>query len=150
MGRVIVTSPINHKKPLTEKFSEMKSYTFIVERTETGYSAYAKDDGINAITVGSTIKEIKLNALESLNLLFEHNGKKPVGPENIIIQLDIPQFFEYYKVINAKAFSERVGINTQLLNQYIKGSKVPSEKQVAKIASGLREVGKELMELDYA
>ena len=47
-------------------------------------------------------------------------------------------------------FSERVDINTQLSNQYIKGCKIPSEKQVAKIASGLREVGKELMELDYA
>lgn len=128
----------------------MKSYTFIVERTDTGYSAYAKDDSINVVTVGSTITEIKSNALEALNLLFEHNGKKQVEPENIVIQLHVPQFFDYYKIINAKAFSERVGINTQLLNQYIKGSKVPSEKQVAKIASGLREVGKELMELDYA
>lgn len=128
----------------------MRTYTFIVEKTNTGYSAYAKDDGINAATTGSTITQIKSNALDALNLLFEHKGKKEVTIDNIVIQLDIPQFFEYYKIINAKAFSERIGINTQLLNQYIKGVKTPSEKQVSKIAQGLREVGKELMELDYA
>jgi len=128
----------------------MKNYIFIVEKTNTGYSAYAKDESINASTTGATITEIKSNASEALNLLFEFKGKKPIADDNIVIQLDIPQFFEYYKVINAKAFSERIGINTQLLNQYIKGVKVPSDKQVSKIAQGLREIGKELMELDYA
>lgn len=129
----------------------MKVYKFIVEKTNTGFSAYSDDfENYPVATTGDTISEIKTNALEALNLLFEHNGKKHVGPENIAIQLDIPQFFEYYKVINARAFSERIGINPQLLNQYIKGSKVPSEKRVAKIAQGLREFGKELMELDFA
>lgn len=127
----------------------MKTYTFIVERTSTGYSAYAKDDHINATTTGNTIAEVKTNALESLNLLFQNTGKKIVTADSIVIQLDIPQFFEYYKVINAKAFSERIGINTQLLNQYIKGVKEPSPKQVSKIARGLREIGKELQELDF-
>ena len=129
----------------------MKKYKFIVEKTNTGFSAYSADfEEYPAATTGSTITEIKANALEALNLLFDYDGKKQIAAEQIVIQLDIPQFFEYYKVINAKAFSERVGINTQLLNQYIKGSKVPSDKQVGKIASGLSEVGKELMELDYA
>lgn len=135
-------------KDIHKKLNEMKTYTFIVEKTDTGYSAYAKDDHINAVTVGSTITEVKKNALEALNLLFEHQGKKRVTLDNLIIQLDIPQVFDYFE-INAKAFSERIRMNTQLLNQYINGSKEPSPKQVSKITQGLREFGKELMELDY-
>ena len=127
----------------------MKHYIFIVEKTDTGFSAYAKDANINAITTGVTITEIKRNSLEALNLSFEHLGKKPVTADHIIIQLDIAQVFDYFE-INAKAFSSRIGMNPQLLNQYINGSKEPSHKQVSKIAEGLRQFGKELVEIEYA
>ncbi len=127
----------------------MKHYIFIVEKTNTGFSAYAKDENINAVTTGATITEIKRNALEALNLLFEYQGKKPVSENNIIVQLDITQVFSYFE-INAKAFSNRIGMNAQLLNQYINGTKEPSHKQVSKIAEGLRQFGKELVELEYA
>lgn len=127
----------------------MKVYTFIVEKTDTGFSAYAKDERINAVTVGSSITEIKSNALEAINLLFEHQGKRTVSVENIVIQLDIAQVFNYFE-INAKAFSNRIGMNPQLLNQYINGTKDPSQKQVSKIAEGLKQFGKELVEIEYA
>lgn len=128
---------------------KMKKNTFIVERTGTGYSAYAKDDNINAGTTGETIAELKSNILEALNLLFEHQGKKTVSQDDIEIQVDLAQFFEYYKVINASAFSKRIKINPQLLNQYVKGIKDPSVKQREKITAGLKELGKELIELNY-
>lgn len=143
----LMTFPDGGSKEMA-KGTEMKIYIIIVEKTDTGYSAYAKDDHINAVTVGSTITEVKKNALESLNLLYEQQGKKQVTLEDISIQLDLPQVFDYFE-INAKAFSERIKMNTQLLNQYINGSKEPSAKQISKITKGLREFGKELMELDY-
>lgn len=127
----------------------MKHYIFIVEKTDTGFSSYAKDENIHAVTVGASISEIKSNALEALNLLFEHQGKRTVSAKCIIIQLDIAQVFNYFE-INAKAFSHRIGMNPQLLNQYINGTKEPSHKQVSKIAEGLKQFGKELVEIEYA
>lgn len=92
----------------------------IIEKTKTGYSAYAKKYPV--YTIGSSLDELKTNILEALNLHFEEQGKV-ITEENLKITLDLPQFFEFYKVINAKALSERIGINQSLLAQYIKGIK---------------------------
>ena len=92
----------------------------IVERTKTGYSAYAVK--YPAYTVGSSLEELRTNIVEALNLHFEDKGKI-IDENDLKITLDLPQFFEFYKVINAKALSERIGINQSLLAQYIKGKK---------------------------
>ncbi len=65
------------------------------------------------------------------------------------ITLDLPKFFEFYKVINAKALSERIGINQSLLAQYIKGIKKPSPNQTQRILKGVQEVGKELASIQF-
>jgi hypothetical protein len=127
----------------------MKSYIFITEKTNTGYSAWLENSSRASVsTTGRTISELKINALNALNLLHEHLGKKQVIPAEIKIKLDVAQFFEHYKIINAKAFSERIGMNNTLLSQYVNGSKYPGKKQVDKIIAGLREIGRELMELE--
>ncbi len=92
----------------------------IVEKTKTGYSAYAEKYAV--FTVGSSLEELKSNILEALNLLFEDENKI-ITERNLKIVLDLPQFFEFYKVINAKAFSEKIGMNQSLLAQYINGTK---------------------------
>jgi len=45
----------------------------IVEKTKTGYSAYAAKFPI--YTVGSSLTQLKANILEALNLYFEKQGK---------------------------------------------------------------------------
>jgi DNA-binding transcriptional regulator YdaS (Cro superfamily) len=47
-------------------------------------------------------------------------------------------------VINAKALSERIGMNQSLLAQYINGTKKPSSQQTQRILKGVQQVGKEL------
>lgn len=123
----------------------MKKVNLIVEKTSTGFSAYA--ESLPVYTTGMSMTQLKDNILEALNLYYEETGEKPVSLKDINITLDLPQFFEYYKVINAKALSERVGMNQSLLAQYIGGKKKPSSKQVDKILTGIRELGKELSEL---
>lgn len=118
----------------------------VVERTKTGYSAYAKKYSV--YTVGSSLEEIKTNMLEAINLYFEEQGKA-VSDKDLKITLDLPQFFEYYKVINAKALSERIGINQSLLAQYIKGIKKPSPTQTQRILKGVQQVGKELAAIQF-
>ena len=118
----------------------------MVERTNTGYSAYATKYPV--YTVGGSLEELKANMLDSLNLYFEDKGK-PVTENNLKITLDLQQFFQFYKVINAKALSERIGINQSLLAQYINGQKNPSPTQTHRILKGVQQVGKELASIQF-
>ncbi len=124
----------------------MKKIKTIVERTHTGYSAYAEKYPV--ATVGSSLEELKKNILEALNLYFEKQDKI-ITENNLEITLDLPQFFKFYKVINVKALSERIGINQSLLAQYIKGNKQPSPTQTRRILTGVQQVGKELAAIRF-
>ncbi len=118
----------------------------IVEKTKTGYSAYAEKYPV--FTVGKTLEELKSNILEAINLHLEKSGKS-VTEDDLKIVLDLPQFFEFYKVINAKALSERIGMNQSLLAQYIKGVKKPSPTQTNRILRGVQQVGRELAGVQF-
>jgi predicted RNase H-like HicB family nuclease len=118
----------------------------IVEKTKTGYSAYAEKHPV--FTTGKSLSELKSNMLEAVNLYFHKTGKK-IKSADLKLTLDLPQFFEYYKVINAKALSERIGMNQSLLAQYIKGIKKPSITQTNRILKGVQDVGKELSGINF-
>lgn len=45
----------------------------IIEKTKTGYSAYA--DKYRVFTVGGSLKKLRANMLEALNLYFEKDCK---------------------------------------------------------------------------
>jgi predicted RNase H-like HicB family nuclease len=120
--------------------------TIIVEKTKTGYSAYAEKYPV--YTVGNSLDELKSNILEAVNLLLEKSGKS-ITEDDLKIVLDLPQFFEFYKVINAKALSERIGMNQSLLAQYIKGIKKPSQSQTNRILKGVQQVGRELAGVQF-
>jgi len=129
----------------------MKTVKFVVEKTSTGFSAYAEDFEKHPVaTTGTTITELKENILEAFNLLQEHNSKKAITADDIVIKLDIGQFFDYYKIINAKALSERIGMNQSLLAQYINGTKPASQKQIERIIRGVKDAAKEILELELA
>ena len=113
----------------------------IVEKTKTGYSAYAENYPV--YTVGKNLDQLKVQIIDALNLYF-HNPQKPIEEKDLKIKLDLPQFFEFYKVINAKALSERIGMNQSLLAQYIKGHKKPSSNQIKRILRGVQQIGNEL------
>lgn len=118
----------------------------IVEKTNTGYSAFANKYPV--YTTGATLEELKTNMLEAINLFFEKKGKS-IDQDDLKIIMDLPQFFAFSKVINAKALSEKIGINQSLLAQYIKGIKKPSNKQTKRILNGVQQVGKELASLQF-
>jgi hypothetical protein len=113
----------------------------IVEKTKTGYSAYAEKYAV--FTTGKDLNDLKLKMLEALNLYFE-DSQKPIELSNLHIHIDLPQFFNFYNVINAKAFSERIGMHQTLLAQYIHGNKKPSPKQTERMLKGVQELGREL------
>jgi predicted RNase H-like HicB family nuclease len=119
--------------------------TLIVEKTNTGFSAYS--DNYPIFTTGKSIPELINNAYEATEFYFEEENVK-VEPNDIKFEIDFKQFFKYYKVINAKFLAEKIGMNATLLSQYVSGTKKPSPKQTEKILSGIHQIGQELSEIN--
>ncbi|MFC6268888.1 XRE family transcriptional regulator [Frigoriflavimonas asaccharolytica] len=128
----------------------MKKYKFIIERTNTGYSAFTEDDNLMVSTTGKNLAELKINMFDAINLYLKEKKETLATTEQIIFKIDLPSFFDFYSVINAKALSRRINMNESLLSQYVTGKKEPSEKQISRILTGVKELGKELMQLEIA
>ncbi|MBI1286195.1 MAG: XRE family transcriptional regulator [Flavobacteriales bacterium] len=122
-----------------------KKITFVVEKTDTGFSAYA--DAQSVFTTGRTIPELMNNALEAVQLYFE-DEIVVIKHEDLRFEFDFQQFFQYYKVLNAKFLAEKIGMNPTLLSQYVQGHKKPSRKQTEKILNGIHQIGQELADLN--
>ena len=116
----------------------------ILEKTETGFSAYATDFPI--FTTGETIPELLDNAVEATTLYFEEKHLR-ITREDIKFEIDFKQFFQYYRVLNSKFLAKRIGMNPTLLSQYVRGKKKPSAAQTEKILMGINKIGKELSEI---
>ena len=126
----------------------MKKIRGFIEKTGTGFSACADDFPV--CTTGDDLAEIRSNMVEAMNLYYEETDpKKVISEEDLNLRLDLASFFLYYKVINAKAFSKRLGMNQSLLAQYIKGIKKPSKAQTQRILRGVQQLGKELAEIEF-
>lgn len=116
-----------------------------VEKTETGFSAYVENLGV--YTTGRNVPELHSKLLEALNLANAEKGFE-VGSDNLILNLDLRQFFQHYKVLNANFLACRIGMNPSLLSQYVRGKKKPSAKQRERIIRGIHSIGRELSELN--
>jgi hypothetical protein len=119
-----------------------------VMKEDKGYSATTKVDNNYIATESESFNELKTMILEALNLAFEE--KEIVYTINDMkFEYDLESFFDFYKVINAKALSERIGMNQSLLAQYIKGIKKPSPDQTKRILEGVQQIGRELSEVRF-
>jgi predicted RNase H-like HicB family nuclease len=119
--------------------------TIIIEKTKTGFSAYSEDHGI--FTTGRTIPELIGNSMEAANLYFDDKTER-IAQDNLNFVIDFKQFFQYYKVINAKFLAQKIGMNESLLSQYVQGKKRPSDQQTKKILNGIHQIGRELSEIN--
>jgi DNA-binding transcriptional regulator YdaS (Cro superfamily) len=121
-----------------------KKINITVEKTDTGYSAFNED--LTVFTTGSDIPDLHANLIEALNLAYEDTGYE-VTAENLKLNLDLQQFFQHYKVLNANFLAQRIGMNPTLLSQYVRGLKHPSPKQTDRIIKGIQSIGRELADL---
>jgi hypothetical protein len=122
-----------------------KTIRLVVEKTDTGYSAYAVDYPI--FTTGHTISDLQNGAFEATNLYFSEE-QVTITHEDLKFEIDFQQFFKYYNVLNAKFLAKRIGMNPTLLSQYVNGRKKPSEAQAGKIIEGIHKIGKELSDIN--
>ena len=119
-----------------------------ITKEDSGYSANTLINGNFITTESETFEELKEMVIEAVNLTFEDKGFIYTLNE-IDFEYDIESFFDFYKVINAKALSERIGMNQSLLAQYIKGIKKPSVAQTKRILFGVQQIGRELSEVRF-
>ena len=124
-----------------------KKIKIIIEKTSDGFSAYADRVSLPVGTIGDSIEEIRKNMIEAINLHNNYTGKSLIKEVDLNFQFDLASFFAYYKVINAKALSKRIGMHQTLLAQYVTGRKKPSSRQVERIMAGIQEIAHELLEL---
>ena len=124
-----------------------KKIEITVEKTDTGFSAYAKD--LSVFSTGKDIPELYVHLVEAINLLLEEDGEGVISLSDLKLNLDLKQFFQYYKVLNARFLARRIGMNPTLLSQYVRGVKRPSPKQTEKIIQGIQGIGRELSDLRF-
>lgn len=115
-------------------------------KENVGYSATIVSKNKFIASEAETFDLLLTNLVEAINLTFEEYGFTYQINE-LKFTYDLESFFEFYTVINAKALSERIGMNQSLLAQYIKGIKKPSTAQIRRILSGVQQIGKELGEV---
>ncbi|MEI6886034.1 MAG: helix-turn-helix transcriptional regulator [Bacteroidota bacterium] len=124
--------------------SRKRKIIVIVEKTNTGFSAFGKDQAV--FTSGGSVPELMSNALEAFNFYFEEEGII-ISMEDLKFEIDFKQFFQYYRVLNSKFLAEKIGMNPTLLSQYVQGRKKPSDAQTSKILEGIHRIGRELSEI---
>ena len=122
-----------------------KTFAFIVEKTDTGFSTYHKE--LPIFTTGRSISELYENTLEALNLFLEDVDEEATM-DNIAFEIDLKQLFEHYQVLNTGFLARRISMNEVLLSEYAQGHKKPSRKQIQKILDGIHEIGQELTQIN--
>lgn len=120
----------------------------LVLKEGIGYSATSTVDKKFIATEAQDFEELKNRMLEAVNFTFEEDGIKH-SLDDLRFEFDLESFFDFYRVINAKALSERIGMNQSLLAQYIKGIKKPSPAQTRRILKGVQQIGRELIEVRF-
>jgi len=121
-----------------------KKIRMIVEKTDTGFSAFSEEYSI--YTTATTITDLLNHAFEASALYFEDQNIT-IDHNDIAFELDFQEFFKYYKILNSKILAQKIGMNESLLSQYVQGHKKPSKKQSNKILQGIHQIGQELSDL---
>jgi len=133
----------------------MKTLTIVIEKTGTGFSAYAKElTGV--ASVGDTIAELKENITEVLKYKVDYMhemGDNAIKTEEFKLNyvVDLEQFFEYFSVIKKSVFAEKYAeVNPSLFRQYTKGLTPLSSNKLSQISNGLHKLATEIDDLVFA
>lgn len=117
-------------------------------KEDEGYSAIGQWKNRGLATCGDNWEHLQKMIIEMVNLVFEDLSYTYTIDE-IHFKYDLESFFDFYKVINAKALSERIGMSQSLLAQYTNGIKKPSPTQTKRILQGVQQIGRELAEVRF-
>lgn len=124
----------------------MKIVNFHIEKTGTGYSAYAAEYSI--IATGKTLPLVYKDAQDGLKDQCEYLNTNPTD-YTIEYSYDFATLIDVTR-LNVDALSKLSGLNPTLMSQYINGKKKPGPKQKQRIEAGIHEYAKTLSSFHFA
>jgi len=148
---------MNKKELLSKKRIDMvtqtkgkKSITITIEKGIDQYGAWVEEvPGIYG--TGDTVKEVKQNILDAIELYKKHNDIVPEilnGDLNIQWEFDTASLLQYISNVFTKSGIERItGINQNQLGHYSSGLKKPRKNQIEKIESGIHRFIEDLQQI---
>lgn len=116
---------------------------WIVEKTDTGFSAYV--DSLPVATTGKSLYEIKKNLGESIDFLME---EIPDFKYTLSLEISLPDLFEAFPTINKVQLAKKIGMDKSLLTQYSNGTRNVSDKNKKRIIDAIHTLGKEMLEVN--
>ena len=124
----------------------MKPVTFFIEKTNTGYSAYAQEYGI--VAVGKTHKAVQKDARDGLETQCDYLNED-------LSQYEVKFTYDFAALIaalgiNMVALGEFIGMNPKLIEHYTSGRKKPSAPQKERLEQGLRQYAQVLLDFKFA
>lgn len=125
----------------------------LIERNKNGkYCIYTPNLQSTISGEGETVAEAKADfaaaykeALESFAFIGRPVPEELEGLE-FEYQYDLSAFYDAHPYLNVSKTAKYLGINDTLMRQYKRGQYI-SEKQIARIQSGLRSIGAELQKV---
>lgn len=135
---------------------DMKTIMVIVEKTNTGYSAYLDSiDGI--IAVADTFSELRENMKEAIDAFLEASKEFDdeipealIGEFHLNFKFDVQTFFEWLsKSMTQKGLSDIAEMNETLISQYSTGLKKPGPKQLKRMESALHRFADDLHAISF-
>jgi len=132
----------------------MKKVQVIIEKSNTGYSAYLPELQ-GCVSTGSSLDQVRDNISEAIS--FHLDGMKQdnlsiprLFSGNYMLQFsyDVETFLNHYdQIFTRRALSHITGVNESLLSQYASGLKHPRRAQAKRIEKGLHELANELLQI---
>lgn len=136
--------------------STKEAIKIILEKSETGYSAYAPAyEGI--YTAAETYEEVKENIAEVIESQIDYLmelGKEEEAEKlrssAIEYFLDVKQFFEQYPMLNKSEFANFIGMNSSMMRKIGSGIIALSDNKARLIQEGLHKLAKDLSQIHFA
>lgn len=143
-------------KYLLEKMVKMETVNVVVEKTNTGYSAYMPDVP-GFVSVGDTFNELRNNIQEAITLYLETSQEfGDTIPEVLSAEYQLSFRFEIQtlmewlsKVMSQKGLSDIAGMNESLVSQYANGIKKPGPKQLKRMENALHQFADDLQAISF-
>jgi hypothetical protein len=124
----------------------MKKISFTVEKNADGYWAHRTEPGGVVGAYGVTLDELKADIVEAYNL-FQDEVK--ITMDSVLLQFNVSSFFELYSgVVAAAGIGKRAGMQKSLISDYVNRKKRPSKKQIERLVATIKELGRELAEVE--
>ena len=134
----------------------MNTINVILEKTNTGYSAYSTEI-TGACTVGDTIEEVKNNYAEIIELTIDYFNEigdvekaQQLQTANIKYHIDLNAIFEYYSLFNKSELAKYLGINPSHLRRLSMPNMELSNEKAEQIQMGLQRLSKEIQTFSFS